>query len=74
MRLQMPFRRRLGVMLLLSVGFIVTIAGVVRTYYCWKGLMDSWDQTWFTFPLWISAAVEVDLAVVSCIKIPSLLL
>lgn len=30
MRLQMPFGQRVGVAILLSLGFIVTIAGVVR--------------------------------------------
>lgn len=30
MRLQMPLSQRLGVVILLALGFIVTIAGVVR--------------------------------------------
>lgn len=65
MRLQMPLKQRIGVCLLLCLGFIVTIAGVIRTYFIWKSLMDSWDETWYTYPLWIAAAVEIDLAVVS---------
>lgn len=64
MKLQMPIRQRIGVIFLLSLGFIVTIAGVVRTYYIWKSLIDSYDETWFSYPLWICAAVEIDLAVV----------
>ncbi|RMY96372.1 hypothetical protein D0861_00224 [Hortaea werneckii] len=63
MRLQMPLKQRIGVCVLLCLGFIVTIAGVIRTYFIWKSLMDSWDQTWFAYPLWIAAAVEIDLAV-----------
>lgn len=65
MRLQMPLKQRVGVCVLLCLGFIVTIAGVIRTYFIWKSLIDSWDQTWFAYPLWIAAAVEIDLAVVS---------
>lgn len=65
MRLQMPLRDRIGVCILLCLGFIVTIAGAIRTYYIWKSLLDSWDETWLAFPLWISAAVEIHLAVVS---------
>ncbi|KAI7476150.1 hypothetical protein KC357_g4763 [Hortaea werneckii] len=64
MRLQMPLKQRIGVCVLLCLGFIVTIAGVIRTYFIWKSLMDSWDQTWFAYPLWIAAAVEIDLAVI----------
>ena len=71
MRLQMPLKQRIGVCVLLCLGFIVTIAGVIRTYFIWKSLMDSWDQTWFAYPLWIAAAVEIDLAVVSVFS-PSL--
>ncbi|KAK5704703.1 hypothetical protein LTR17_021659 [Elasticomyces elasticus] len=63
-RLQMPLRQRVGVCVLLCLGFIVTIAGVVRTYYIWKSLMAQYDETWFAYPLWIAAAVEIDLAVI----------
>ncbi|KAK5127286.1 hypothetical protein LTR08_004449 [Meristemomyces frigidus] len=46
------------------MGLVVTIAGVIRTYFIWKSLMDSYDETWFAYPLWIAAAVEIDLAVI----------
>lgn len=61
----MPLRQRIGVCVLLSAGIIVTIAGVVRTYFIWKSLIDTYDETWFTYPLWICAALEIDIAVVS---------
>lgn len=64
-RLRMPLRQRISVCILLCLGFIVTIAGIVRTYFIWKSLIDTWDETWFTYPLWIAAAVEIDIAVVS---------
>ena len=65
MSLQMPIRQRLGLLVLLSGGVIVTIAGMVRTYFIWKSLISSWDETWYAVPLWISACVEIDLAIVS---------
>ncbi|KAK4545556.1 hypothetical protein LTR36_002906 [Oleoguttula mirabilis] len=64
MRLQMPLKQRIGVCVLLCLGLIVTIAGVVRTFFIWKSLMDSYDETWYSYPLWIAAAVEIDLAVI----------
>lgn len=63
--LQLPLRRRLGAIVLVSLGLIVTIAGAVRTYYTWQGLLASYDQTWYSYGLWISAAIEIDLGVVS---------
>lgn len=42
-----------------------------RTYYIWKSLVLSYDETWFAYPLWICAAVEVDLAVI-CACAPAL--
>lgn len=89
MRLQMPLKHRIGVCLLLGLGFIVTIAGVIRTCkqawparlssddvliapldFIWKSLLDSWDVTWYSYPLWICAAIEIDLAVVRLLRSP----
>lgn len=63
-KLQMPLKQRIGVCILLCLGFIVTIAGVIRTFFIWKSLIKSYDETWFAYPLWIAAAVEIDLAVI----------
>jgi hypothetical protein len=64
MRLQMPLRQRISVSVLFGLGFVVIVAAIVRTYYIWKGLMASWDETWYAYPLWICAAVEIDVGVV----------
>jgi hypothetical protein len=61
----MPRRQKFAVALLFSMGIIVTVAGIVRTYYIYKSLIGENDQTWYAFPLWIAAAVEIDLGVVS---------
>lgn len=58
-------QQRIGVCVLLSLGVVVTVAGVVRTYYIWQSLINSWDETWYSYPLWICAAIEIDVAVVS---------
>lgn len=65
MRLNMRLKYRIGVSVLFGLGFIVIVAGIVRTYYIWKGLMDTYDETWYAYPLWIAAAVEIDVGVVS---------
>jgi hypothetical protein len=61
----MPRRQRFAVALLFGLGFIVTIAGVVRTWYIYRSLFGEYDQTWYAYPLWIAAAIEIDLGVVS---------
>lgn len=71
MRLKLPLRQRIGVVILLSLGFIVTIAGIVRTYYIWRALIDTYDESWYTYPLWIAAAVEIDLGLL-CACAPAL--
>ncbi|EDU49863.1 integral membrane protein [Pyrenophora tritici-repentis Pt-1C-BFP] len=70
-RLQMPLNQRLAVAMLFGMGFIVTAAGIVRTWFIYRSLFNEWDQTWFTYPLWISAAVEIDLGVI-CASTPVL--
>lgn len=67
MRLHMPLRDRIGVVVLLSAGIIVTIAGILRTVFIWQSLIGTYDESWHTYPLWICAAVEIDLAVVCSI-------
>ena len=62
----MPVRQRLAVGFLFGLGIIVTGAGIVRTWYIYRSLFNEYDQTWYSYPLWIAAAVEIDLGVVSC--------
>jgi hypothetical protein len=63
-QLRMPRQQRLAVGFLFGLGIIVTIAGIVRTWYIYRSLFNEWDQTWYSYPLWIAAAVEIDLGVV----------
>lgn len=65
--LNMPLRERISVIVLLSGGMIVTVAGILRTYFTYTSLFgeERYDQSWSTYPLWICAAVEIYLAIVS---------
>lgn len=61
----MPRRQRFLVVVLFSLGFLVTAAGCVRTYYIYRSLVTEYDNTWYAYPLWIAAAIEIDMGVVS---------
>jgi hypothetical protein len=62
----MPWTQRFAVAFLFGLGIIVTVAGIVRTWFIYRALFGKeYDQTWYSYPLWIAAAVEIDLGVVS---------
>lgn len=63
----MPRRQRFAVAVLFGLGLIVTVAGIVRTWYIYRSLFGEYDQTWYAYPLWIAAAIEIDLGVVGSI-------
>ncbi|OAL56539.1 hypothetical protein IQ07DRAFT_554538 [Pyrenochaeta sp. DS3sAY3a] len=71
MSLQMPRRQRIAVAVLFGMGIIVTVAGIVRTWYIYRSLIGEFDQTWYAYPLWIAAAIEIDLGVI-CASAPVL--
>ncbi|KAF3004185.1 hypothetical protein E8E13_006247 [Curvularia kusanoi] len=71
MGLHMPRRQRLAVAFLFAMGIIVTVAGIVRTWFIYKSLVTTYDNTWYAYPLWIAAAVEIDLGVI-CASAPVL--
>ena len=64
----MPIHQRIGVAALLGFGIVVTLAGLFRNIHIWKTLISNYDETWYAYPLWIAAVVEVDLAVVCTIR------
>ncbi|KAF1925645.1 uncharacterized protein M421DRAFT_12953, partial [Didymella exigua CBS 183.55] len=68
--LQMPLRQRISIIALFALGIIVTIIGIVRTWFIYKAILTA-DITWHTYPLWIAAAVEIDLGVI-CASAPVL--
>lgn len=52
------------VMLLFGFGFISCIAGVIRTYYMYE-VTTGWDQTWRSYPVWVTSALELYIGIVS---------
>ena len=70
-KLNMPYRQRIGIVVLLSLGGIATVMGGVRTFYIWKSLVGSWDEPWYAYPLFIAATLEIDLGII-CACVPAL--
>jgi hypothetical protein len=62
--LQMPTRQALIIIMLFSFGFVSCGAGILRTYYMYK-VTQTWDQTWHSYPVWITSAIELYIGVVS---------
>ncbi|KAH7391517.1 integral membrane protein [Cadophora sp. MPI-SDFR-AT-0126] len=67
--LQLPRRQMIVVILLFGFGFISCIAGVVRTYYMYE-VTTGWDQTWRSYPVWVTSALELYIGII-CASIPA---
>ncbi|KAL6239592.1 hypothetical protein BDW75DRAFT_236197 [Aspergillus navahoensis] len=70
-KLKLPTRQRLAVMGIFSLGIIVDVAGAIRTYYVWKGMIASYDATWEGWPVLLAATVEINLGLI-CASAPAL--
>ena len=64
LRLRMPPSKKIGNVVLFFIAFVVIAAGAVRAYYTWKALIGTYDETWYSVPLWFAATVELQLGVV----------
>ena len=65
-RLHVDRKQRRTVISLLSLGFLVGLAGCFRTYFLWKSISaPDLDMSWWADPHWIASEVEIDLAIVS---------
>ncbi|KIW03484.1 uncharacterized protein PV09_05251 [Verruconis gallopava] len=58
-KLQLPLRKRIGAILLVSLGFLVCVVAVVRTYFVWLSLVHSYDETWDGFGALVAATIEI---------------
>jgi hypothetical protein len=67
--LRLPLRRRIGAIILVSLGFVVCITGALRAYYTWYSLIHTYDETWNGFGIYVTATIEIDLGVVSSFKL-----
>jgi hypothetical protein len=62
-------QQRRTVISVLSLGFIVGMAGCFRTFFLWKSMSATdLDMSWWADPHFITSEVEVDLAIVSVIQ------
>ncbi|KAF2431911.1 hypothetical protein EJ08DRAFT_696058 [Tothia fuscella] len=71
LRMNMQKRQRYGVAALLALGYIASIAGIVRTYFTYRTFYQTYDVTWWEYPGFLCAALENDLGVI-CACIPTL--
>jgi hypothetical protein len=67
---KLPLGQRIVLVVLFSLGFVVVVAGTMRTY--WVTLVvHTYDVTWNGYYMWIWTAVEVNLGVL-CGCVPTL--
>lgn len=66
--LNLPLRQRIGAIILISLGFVVCVAGAIRSFYVWFSLIDTYDETWNGFGVYVAATIEIDLGVVSILR------
>ncbi|KAI1006645.1 hypothetical protein K3495_g1571 [Podosphaera aphanis] len=50
--------QKLAMGILFTLGLISCLSGAARTYYTYK-LSQTWDQTWNSYPVWITSSVEL---------------
>jgi len=69
-QLEVTKRQRWALNTVFSIGLLVVIAGIARTYYLTR-LGTHWDITWLGFDVFIWAHLEIQLALI-CASVPSL--
>jgi hypothetical protein len=67
LNLTMHKNQKIAIAILLGVGYLVTVAGIVRTYYTYRVFFTTYDETWMQYPAFLASAVENNLAVVRAI-------
>jgi hypothetical protein len=65
MRLKLPRRHLIITLCLFGLGFIASIASILRTYFLWKALYRTYDLPWMIYPLYTVCAIEINLGIVS---------
>jgi hypothetical protein len=68
-RFKVDPKQRWSVIGLLSLGYLVAIAGIIRSYFLWKAA-ETYDLTWYASPQWCCAEVEIDLALTCACAAP----
>lgn len=63
--LKLATRQRIAVISIFGLGIFVNVAGSCRTVYVYKSMLDSYDTTWMGWPILVSAAIEINIGLVS---------
>ncbi|PQE12112.1 integral membrane protein [Rutstroemia sp. NJR-2017a BVV2] len=63
LKLQLPRRQRIIVVLLFAAGLLVCVAGAVRTYYTYIDTADP-DTTWNTYYVWVTSCIELYVGII----------
>ncbi|KAF2399187.1 hypothetical protein EJ06DRAFT_75270 [Trichodelitschia bisporula] len=71
LRMKMAPSQRYAVAGLLALGYAVTAAGAIRTYYAWKVFYSTYDATWWQTPAFLACTIENDVAII-CACVPAL--
>lgn len=69
-RLKLPVRQRMAVISIFGVGIVVNVAGAIRTAFVYKSLIASYDSTWVGWPIFLAAAIEINLGLVRYFETP----
>ena len=64
MNMEMRQRQRLFVSGLFALGYVVTGAGIARTYFTWKAFYTNGDVGWWQTPVFMSSTIENNLALI----------
>jgi hypothetical protein len=67
--LQLRSKQAVPVVFLFAFGFISCCCGIVRTYYTYK-VSVSYDAVWDSYPVWMTAALELYIGIVCSLSFP----
>ncbi|KAF4847464.1 Satratoxin biosynthesis SC1 cluster protein 4 [Colletotrichum siamense] len=69
-RLRLPVLQRIVLIILFSLGTVVVVAGIMRTWWTYYVEEMTYDVTWDGFELWIWTALEANLAIIcGCVPV-----
>lgn len=70
MELSLPRRQKFIILTLFGLGLLSGAAGIVRTYFTYATTALTYDSTWASYPVWITAAVELYVGLI-CASVPA---
>jgi hypothetical protein len=70
LRLKISSVQKYGVAIVLALGYVVCVAGALRTYYTYIIFWRTTDIVWYQYPAFLASTVENDLGIVSLPWLP----